>query len=192
LHLAGCFDPKLKAKYDARLAEWEQLLREAQKGLTGTTQSAILSKPPVAVPQTPAPASGAPISTETGKHNVQFVGKIDREKFKEVSPDITTDEVIITDERIQHIKDGHPGDFEKLLPHLSEILENPDYILASTRNYTGEVLKDMGVEKGKIILRVHVPTDPEDFKNSILTGMVIDDRTWKRLVKNKKVLYKRE
>ena len=37
------------------------------------------------------------------------LGKIDREVYSCVAGDIVTDEVIITDERVQHIKERHPG-----------------------------------------------------------------------------------
>lgn len=38
---------------------------------------------------------------------------IDIETFKCITNDITTDEVIITEERIQHIKERHNNDFLK-------------------------------------------------------------------------------
>ncbi len=44
---------------------------------------------------------------------VQRIGKIDIEKYKVVSDRIRTDEVVITDERIQHIRERHPQDFER-------------------------------------------------------------------------------
>ena len=44
------------------------------------------------------------------------VGNIDKEIYKCITDDITTDEVIITDERIAHINDRHPNDYEKIEP----------------------------------------------------------------------------
>ncbi|MEG2642047.1 MAG: phage minor head protein, partial [Eubacterium sp.] len=52
-------------------------------------------------------------SKESGKIEVHTIGKIDKSIYSVVTPDIRTDEVIITDERIQHIKDGHPNDYER-------------------------------------------------------------------------------
>ena len=46
---------------------------------------------------------------------MQYVGKIDKELFRCVSENITTDEVIITDERVQHIKERHPGTMNAIL-----------------------------------------------------------------------------
>lgn len=39
--------------------------------------------------------------------------KLDIAKYKCVTPDIITDEVIITDKQIEHIKERHLHDFEK-------------------------------------------------------------------------------
>ena len=42
-----------------------------------------------------------------------IVGKINVEIYKCISEYIITDEVIITDERISHVKERHPADYEK-------------------------------------------------------------------------------
>ena len=44
---------------------------------------------------------------------MHFVGKIDLQIYRCISERITTDEVIVTDERIQHIEERHPNDFEQ-------------------------------------------------------------------------------
>ena len=43
-----------------------------------------------------------------GGEAVKTVGRIDRKLYSCVAPDILTDEVVITDERIEHIKERHP------------------------------------------------------------------------------------
>ena len=54
---------------------------------------------------------------------VQYVTRLDKEKYKCVSQDIVTDEVIITDERIRHIMDRHPNDYERFHSYLARIIE---------------------------------------------------------------------
>ena len=44
---------------------------------------------------------------------MQIVGKIDKNIYKCIVDEFVTDEVIITDERIRHIKDRHPNDYER-------------------------------------------------------------------------------
>ncbi len=52
------------------------------------------------------------------------VGKIDIDKYKCVTDGIKSSEVIITDERIQHIKDRHPNDYEKYCGYMRDIVSN--------------------------------------------------------------------
>lgn len=44
---------------------------------------------------------------------VRFLCKIDRKRYACVSENIVSEDVIITDERVQHIQERHPEDFEK-------------------------------------------------------------------------------
>lgn len=44
-----------------------------------------------------------------------------------------TDEVIITNERIQHIKDRHPNDYEQYFMYMKEIVEKPEYIIEANK-----------------------------------------------------------
>lgn len=126
--------------------------------------------------------------------NVQTVGRIDIEKYRCITDKIATDEVIITPERIQHIEERHPGDYEQFVKYVADILENPDYILEANKPNTGVILKEIeeNGEKFKVILRVKVESDPAEYRNSILSFWQIGETTWKKNVKNKKILYKRE
>ncbi|MGN0601720.1 MAG: PBECR2 nuclease fold domain-containing protein [Oscillospiraceae bacterium] len=125
---------------------------------------------------------------------MHYIGKIDIEKYKCVTNDITTDEVIITDERIQHIKDRHPNDYEKYCFYMSEVISNPEYIVEANKPNTALVLKSFsdGRESFKTVLRLVTSTDNKEFKNSIITFMKINDKEWDRLIRNKKILYKSE
>ena len=66
---------------------------------------------------------------------------LDIKKYRCVTPDIRTSEVIITDERIRHIQKRQPNDFERFSGHLKEIVEKPDYIIADERPNTALVLR---------------------------------------------------
>lgn len=126
---------------------------------------------------------------------MHYIGKIDVEKYKCITNDIATDEVIITNERIQHIKDGHNGDFEEIQPHLKEILKSPDYILEdSSRKNTGLILKQFSQNdlRVQMVLRVHTSVDKKEYKNSIISAWKISESRWKNYLKNKKILYKSE
>ena len=125
---------------------------------------------------------------------MNVVGKIDREIYKCITDNITTDEVIITDERIQHIKERHPDDYEKFWAYLKEIVEHPQYIIASNKPKTALILNEFsdGQQQFKTVLRLITATDEPIYKNSIITFMKINDKEWRRMLNNKKILYKRD
>lgn len=56
---------------------------------------------------------------------VHIVGKLDKNIYKCISNYISTDEVIITDERIQHIKESHPGAYEHYSQYIKKMIEEP-------------------------------------------------------------------
>ena len=127
-------------------------------------------------------------------NDVHYIGKIDVSIYKCVSEDIVTDEVIITDNQISHIKERHPSVYENFGCNFSEIIGSPDYILEANKPNTAIVLKRLKVDNGftKTVLRLITSKDNPLFKNSIITFMKIDENSWNRLIKNKKVLYKHE
>ena len=130
----------------------------------------------------------------SGVRDVHHVTRLDIEKYKCVSEDITTDEVVITDERIQHIKEHHPNDFERYQNYISQIVEQPDYILESDMPHTAFLMKEVmdAEEKFQLILRLKVSADPEGYKNSVITFLKISDKKWRKYLRNKKILYKSE
>lgn len=111
-----------------------------------------------------------------------------------MTEDITTDEVIITDERIQHIKDRHPNGYERYYDYLRQIVEIPDYIVETLKPNTALVLKEITDLEGrqfKAIIRLKTSCDSPQYKNSVITFMKINKKEWDRLIKNKRILYKR-
>lgn len=123
-----------------------------------------------------------------------LVGKIDIEIYNCITKDITTDEVIITDERIQHIKEHHPNNYKQYYSYMRSIIENPEYIIEANKPNTALILKSFsnGNETFKTVLRLITSSDNSKFKNSIITFMKINEKEWNRLLKNKKILYKSE
>ena len=122
-----------------------------------------------------------------------YVGKIDYDIYKCVSKDIITDDVIITDERIQHIIERHPNDYERFYIYLSRIIEEPDYIIETKKEKTALILKEFndGAECFKTVVRLVTSCDNSNYKNSIITFMKINQKEWNRLIKNKRILYKK-
>ena len=125
---------------------------------------------------------------------MKIVGWLDREIYRCVTPDIRTDEVIITEERIEHIRQRHPNDYERYFTLFGEMIAKPDYILMSDRANTAFVLKEM-IQEGErfqMIIRLAVSGDPRDHLNSVITFLRIDEKRYRRYLRTKKILYKSE
>ena len=118
---------------------------------------------------------------------------LDTAKYRCITEDIQTREVIITAERIQHIKTHHPGHFEVIAPFLAAAVETPDYILEDAPN-TGLILKAVSEDDLRIqmVLRIHTSSDAPGFKNSIISAWKISESRWNNYLRNKKILYKSE
>lgn len=124
---------------------------------------------------------------------MQYIGKIDKEKYKLITEDITTDDVILTDKQVEHIKERHPKDYEQYFKYISEIVENPDYIIRDTKPNTGFLLKEF-LDKDKrfqLILRLHTSGDNEEYKNSIITFLKVSEKKYKQYLRNKEIVWKK-
>ncbi len=77
---------------------------------------------------------------------------------------------------------------------LREIVEEPQYIVETSKPYTALILKEFneGNEKFKTVLRLTTSHDDPAFKNSSITFMRINEKEWSRMLRNKKILYKKE
>lgn len=65
---------------------------------------------------------------------MHYIGKIDRNKIGEYGKKITTDDVIITDERIEHIAEHHPDLELNDLKYIKMVLNEPEYIFKDRKN----------------------------------------------------------
>ena len=125
---------------------------------------------------------------------MQTIGKLNLRYFIKLSKEITTDEVVITDERIQHIKDRHPGDFEEYAGYIKAVVEDPDYILEANKPDSAFLLKTIkdANKNFEAIVRLAVIGDPQGHKNSIITFLKVEKKRYNRYLRTKKILYKKE
>lgn len=123
-----------------------------------------------------------------------IIGKIDKKKYCVVSDQIRTSEVIITDERIAHIKARHPNDFERYSGYMADMLEHPGYILKDHTPNTAVILQEFsdGEEHFRLVLKLAVVGDDLYKKNSVITFLKINDKTYRKYLRNKKILYSAE
>ena len=125
---------------------------------------------------------------------MQFIGKLNKEKLGIYKNLIVTEDVIITEERIKHIKEHHPGDYETYNKYLSIIIKNPDYIINDNKNInTILLLKSIYNNKGniQIVLKLNTNIQEIDKKNSILTLWKVKTKTYKQIIRNKEIIWKK-
>lgn len=122
-----------------------------------------------------------------------FICKLDKTLYRCVSEEMSTEDVVITEERIEHIREHHPNDYERFVGYMSDIIQNPDYIIEANKANTAVLLKEVEAagEKFKLILRLRVDNEPADYKNSVISFWRIGEVTWRKTIKNKKILYTR-
>lgn len=163
-------DPDNKKVYAVRKEQWENVVANGQKNdiLNNTNDEGVL--------------------------DVHSIGKINKEIYRCIAEDILTDEVVITNNQIQHIMDRHPNDYERFSSYFGEIVKNPDYIIEANKPNTALLLKEIreNGEVFKTVLRLVTSKDNPNYKNSIITFMKIDEKEWNRLLRNKTILYKKE
>ncbi len=125
---------------------------------------------------------------------MEYIGTIDRGLYKVVTKNIRSDKVILLETQKAHIQAQHPEAYEAYKQHIAEVVEIPDYIIKTNRPNSALVLKSFTMDElvFKLVLRLQTPSDPAGFENSIITFMKIDNKEWTRLLRNKKVVYKRD
>lgn len=132
---------------------------------------------------------------ETAETDVHKVGKIDVEKFETIANGrILTDEVIITDNRIEHIIERRGQQFyDDFNGYFPEIIEDPDYIFKDDMDNTAIVSKSYS-HKGKtvnLVLRLVVEGENPSYKNSILTAIGENEKRFAQRLRNNAPVYKK-
>ena len=126
--------------------------------------------------------------------DVRFVCDLNPEIYNRVVPIIKTCHVIITDKQLIHIRERHPDISETVMERLAEIIQEPDYIIATEKLYTANVLKriECNGKSYQLVLRIYTDGDPDGFQNSIITFMSVNEKRYQQYLRNRGILYKRE
>ena len=126
--------------------------------------------------------------------NVHYIGKINKSIYQSIFKNkIISDDVIITENRIQHIIDRRGKEFyENYSKYFPEIIENPEYIFKDKTENTVIASKTF-VQDGSninLIVRIIVEGEDEKFKNSIITAIKENDKRFKQRLRNNTPVYK--
>ena len=121
---------------------------------------------------------------------MQYIGQLDKNKLGRYKDKIKTLDIIITNERIEHINKRHPGDYEKYIIYLSNCIKKPDYILEDKDNKDTIIILKR-IENKRIHILIKLQTNNRDINkyNSIITYWQIRERCYKSTIKNNKIIY---
>lgn len=124
---------------------------------------------------------------------MQYVGKINKEILENEFNDLQTSDVVLTNERIQHIKERHIADYDLFCSHIKTIIENPDIVLKDAKHAnTIFMIKHIEESNINIVIKLAVLGDAKHPKNSIMTAYRIREKNVNKLIKHNKLLYKSE
>lgn len=144
---------------------------------------------------TPAASDILDTSNRIGVNpDVNYICDLNPEIYKAAVPTITTEHVIITDKQLEHIRERHPDISATVMEQLTEIIHAPDYIIETDMPYTANILKHLEINgKGyQLVLRIRTDSDPEEFQNSVITFMSVNEKRYRQYLRNRKILYSRE
>lgn len=118
------------------------------------------------------------------------LGKIDKGPLEKVFGKMKTDEVVITGERLKHIKTRHPEDFGLFEKYGAESIAFPDIIISDGKHDgTVFMVKRLPETNLNVIVRLVLKDDNKP-KNSVMTFYRIRERNLKKLMERNAILYK--
>lgn len=137
---------------------------------------------------------GDDIIVNEKKITIHSLGKLDWEIYDCISNNHITDEVIITEEQIEHIRERHPEAYIDTMHYVRDILDDPDYIFRDKHPHTGLVVKKIENDKESslLVLKIITSDNKKDYKNSVITSWKITEKRLNNYLRNKDIIYKKE
>lgn len=122
-----------------------------------------------------------------------FLGNLDPTPLTPTFGPLQTTEVVVTDERIAHIKERHPEDYFLFEQYGRETIFDPDMLVQDIK-HAGTIfaIKRLPETNLNVVLRLVLDMDTPDFKNSVMTFYRIRDKNLKKLLDKNTLLYIRE
>ena len=121
-----------------------------------------------------------------------YLGKLNTQSLENEFGKLRTNDIIITDERIEHIKLRHPQDYNLFEIYGTSTVLNPDLIIKDEKNKnTIFMVKKLVNTNLNVIVKLIVDTDEKDYKNSVMTFYRIRDKNLKKKKKKNKTIYKK-
>lgn len=121
------------------------------------------------------------------------VGNLDPAIF--AADNLQNREVILMKEREEHIKENHPEAYETIMANLEKLITDPDMVIKDTKR-AGTRWAILNVENStvRLVLKLSTTKDAVGYKNSIITGQLIQKTRIDRYVRGTRyeVVYKKQ
>lgn len=115
------------------------------------------------------------------KIELTVLGNLDPSPLISTFGHLQTTEVVVTDERIAHIKERHPEDYLLFEQYGRESILSPDILIQDIKNVgTVFAVKKLPDTNLNVVLRLVLDTDNPDFKNSVMTFYRIREKNLKK------------
>ncbi len=122
-----------------------------------------------------------------------FICKLNTDYLQDEFGSLATDDLILTDERDEHIKERHTDDYQLFHQCVIDVIRIPDTILKDSKNQnTVFYIKYIEETNLNIVVRLSLETEESSRKNSIITSYRLGKKNLKRFMKNNKTLYNRK
>ena len=121
------------------------------------------------------------------------LGKLDTRPLKNEFGDLQTDEIIVTNERLDHIKTHHADDYVYFKKYGTDAVLSPNEIIKDLKNDgTVFMIKYLPDTNLNVVVKLALNPDKIGWKNSVMTSFRIRERNLRKLRAKNKVLYNKE
>lgn len=125
---------------------------------------------------------------------MQYIGQLDKNKLGKYKDKIKTLYVIITNERIEHIKKHHPSLINNELKFIKKVLEYPDYILEDRKNINTIIMIKNIINNNKnyiMIVKLNTNKDYKEKSNTIISFWNISKKKLGQYIRNGEIIFKK-
>lgn len=165
---------------------------ESAPDVGGMKKSVAEEQAPVEKPLTDE-AKDDTLSAETkdAGDGVREIATIQLDKISARWGDGIDQTVVLSDERIGHIMERHPGAYEQYGQYVSQTIEQPDYILEDMKNAnTAAFIRHVEGTNLNVIIKLAIKDNEAKMKSSVITLYPMSDKRLRRLINKSKVVYK--
>ncbi|WP_051643234.1 minor capsid protein [Agathobaculum desmolans] len=132
-------------------------------------------------------------SVDNEQSTYRSLGELKADYLEKRFGKLQTKELIIMDERLEHIRQRHPEDVEFFEKYGAASALDPDIVLVDEKHEgTVFMIKGLPETNLNVVTRLALDIDDADRKNSIMTFYRLRDKNLQKLMNKSEMLYKKE